>query len=101
MNIGFIGLGVMGSAMVRQLLQKGHTVIGYNRTESKAKELTEAGMVCADSPRAVCATADITLAMVTDSKALENIAEGPDGILAGTGAGKLFSDMSTVSPAAS
>ena len=100
-NLGFIGLGAMGGEMVRQLLGKGHTVTGYNRTASKAKGLIEAGMRWADSPRAVCAAADVTLAMVTDSKALEGICEGPDGVLAGIGAGKLFIDMSTVSPAVS
>ena len=100
-NVGFIGLGVMGSEMVQQLLRKGHTVTGYNRTKSKAQELMDAGMQWADSPRAVCAAADVTIAMVTDSKALEGICEGPDGVLAGIGAGKLFIDMSTVSPAVS
>jgi len=100
-NVGFIGLGVMGSEMVRQLLHKGHAVTGYNRTGYKARELVDAGMRWADSPREVCAAADMTLAMVTDSKALENISEGPDGVLAGIGAGKLFIDMSTVSPAVS
>jgi len=55
----------------------------------------------ADSPRAVCEAAEITIAMVTDSAALENIFDGPEGVLAGIGAGKLFVDMSTVSPAVS
>src|SRR5438067_13477353 len=100
-NIGFIGLGVMGSEMVRQLLQKGHTVTGYNRTASKAQPLIDMGMRRADSPRAVATAADVTIAMVTDSKALEGISEGPDGFLAGLGPGKLFIDMSTVSPAVS
>lgn len=100
-NVGFIGLGVMGSEMVQQLLRKGHSVTGYNRTKSKAQGLIDAGMKWADSPRAVAAAADITIAMVTDSKALEGICEGADGVLAGIGAGKLFIDMSTVSPAVS
>jgi len=100
-NLGFIGLGVMGGEMVRQLLGKGHTVTGFNRTASKATALIDAGMKWADSPRAVCEAADVTFAMVTDSKALEQIAEGPDGGLGGIGAGKLFVDMSTVSPSAS
>jgi 3-hydroxyisobutyrate dehydrogenase-like beta-hydroxyacid dehydrogenase len=100
-NVGFIGLGVMGSEMVRQLLRKGHSVTGYNRTKSKAQGLMDAGMKWADSPRAVAAAADMTIAMVTDSKALECICEGADGVLAGMGSGKLFIDMSTVSPAVS
>jgi 3-hydroxyisobutyrate dehydrogenase-like beta-hydroxyacid dehydrogenase len=100
-NVGFIGLGVMGSEMVLQLLRKGHTVTGFNRTASKAKGLVDAGMRLADSPRAVCASAEMIIAMVTDSKALESIFEGPDGVIAGISAGKLFIDMSTVSPAVS
>jgi len=100
-NLGFVGLGVMGSQMVNRLLAKGHTVCGYNRTRSKAQWLIERGMQWADSPRAVSAAADVTFAMVTNVKALEAIAEGPDGLLAGFSKGKIFIDMSTVSPAAS
>jgi 3-hydroxyisobutyrate dehydrogenase-like beta-hydroxyacid dehydrogenase len=97
-NLGFVGLGVMGGEMVARLLAKGHTVTGYNRTRSKADWLVEKGMKWADSPRAVCAAADVTLTMVTNNAALEAITEGPDGILAAIGKGKILVDMSTVSP---
>src|SRR5579864_5563039 len=97
-NLGFVGLGVMGGDMVARLLDKGHSVTGYNRTKSKAQRLIDRGMKWADSPRAVAAAADVTLAMVTNSAALGTIAEGPDGILAGLSKGKIFVDMSTVSP---
>jgi len=97
-NLGFVGLGVMGGQMVNRLLGKGHTVAGYNRTRSKAQWLIERGMTWADSPRSVAAAADVTFAMVTNSAALGTIAEGPDGILAGLNKGKIFVDMSTVSP---
>jgi 3-hydroxyisobutyrate dehydrogenase-like beta-hydroxyacid dehydrogenase len=100
-NLGFVGLGVMGSQMVNRLLSKGHSVTGYNRTRSKAQWLTEGGMKWADSPRAVAAAADVTFAMVTNSAALESIAEGPDGLLAGLSKGKVFVDISTVSPGVS
>ena len=97
-NLGFVGLGVMGSQMVSRLLDKGHTVTGYNRTRSKAQWLIDKGMKWADSPRAVCGAADVIFAMVTNSAALEAITEGPDGLLAGLTAGRTFVDMSTVSP---
>jgi 3-hydroxyisobutyrate dehydrogenase-like beta-hydroxyacid dehydrogenase len=97
-NLGFIGLGVMGGNMVERLLSKGHTVIGFNRTPSKAQWLVKKGMKLAGSPREVAETADVTFAMVTNSAALKSIAEGPDGILAGLSAGKYFVDISTVSP---
>ena len=91
----------MGSRMVKRLLDAGHTVTGYNRTRSKAQWLLDAGMRWGDTPRAVAEAADITLSMVTNTAALKAVAEGPDGILAGLGPGKIYVDMSTVSPAAS
>jgi 3-hydroxyisobutyrate dehydrogenase-like beta-hydroxyacid dehydrogenase len=100
-NLGFVGLGVMGSQMVSRLLDKGHVVTGYNRTRSKAQWLVDRGMKWGDSPRAVSAAADVTFVMVTNSEALRSVAEGPDGFLAGLSAGKILIDMSTVSPAVS
>src|SRR3979490_3051776 len=100
-NLGFIGLGVMGSQMVNRLLDKGHVVTGYNRTRSKAQSLLDRGMKWGDSPRAVSAAADVTLAMVTNTEALKSVSDGPDGFLAGFSAGKILIDMSTVSPSAS
>ena len=100
-NLGYIGLGVMGGRMAERLLSKGHSVTGYNRTKSKAQWLIDLGMTWADSPRAVAEAADVVFVMVTDSAALEAVANGPDGALAGIGPGKLLIDMSTVSPAVS
>ena len=100
-NLGFVGLGVMGGNMVNRLLSKGHSVTGYNRTRAKAEWLIGRGMRWADSPRAVCAAADIVFSMVTNSAALNIIAEGPDGLLAGLAPGKTLIDMSTVSPTVS
>ena len=98
-NLGFVGLGVMGSEMVLRLLDKGHTVTGYNRTRTKATRLIEKGMQWAGSPREVAAASDFIFSMVTNSAALEMIVEGSDGILAGLASGKVLIDMSTVSPA--
>jgi 3-hydroxyisobutyrate dehydrogenase-like beta-hydroxyacid dehydrogenase len=100
-NLGFIGLGTMGGQMVARLLTKGHTVTGFNRTHSKAESLIGKGMRWASSPREVASAAEITFAMVTDSAALRAIVEGPDGVLNGLGAGKIFVDISTVAPAVS
>jgi len=100
-NLGYIGLGVMGSRMVSRLLEKGHTVTGFNRTRSKAQWLIDKGMRWGDSPRAVCETADVTLSMLTNSAALEEVAAGPNGVIAGISAGKVYVDMSTVAPATS
>ncbi len=98
-ELGFVGLGTMGSRMVKRLLDAGHAVTGYNRTRSKAQWLIEAGMAWGESPRAVAERADICFSMVTNTEALRNIHEGPDGLLAGLRDGKVYVDMSTVSPA--
>jgi 3-hydroxyisobutyrate dehydrogenase-like beta-hydroxyacid dehydrogenase len=87
--------------MVQRLLAAGHTVTGYNRTKSKAQWLLDAGMKWADTPRAVAQAAEITITMVTNTQALQAVTSGADGILAGLTAGKIYIDMSTVSPAAS
>ena len=100
-NLGYIGLGAMGGRIADRLLSKGHTVVGHNRTKSKAQWLLDKGMGWADSPRGVASAADVTFVMVTDTAALNAVAEGPDGFLAGLGPGKTVVDMSTVSPSAS
>ena len=97
-NLGFVGLGVMGGQMVNRLLAKGHTVTGYNRTQAKARWLIDKGMRWAESPRAVAAAASVTFAMVTNAAAISAVTDGPEGLIEGLSAGKLFIDMSTVSP---
>ena len=100
-RLGFVGLGVMGSRVVKRLLDAGHDVTGYNRTASKAQWLVDAGMTLAASPRAVAEAADVTFSMVTNTAALRSVMEGADGLLAGIASGNIHVDMSTVSPAAS
>jgi 3-hydroxyisobutyrate dehydrogenase-like beta-hydroxyacid dehydrogenase len=97
-NLGFIGLGMMGSRIARRLLDSGHQVSGYNRTRAKAESLIKAGLVWKNSPREVVQAADITFSMVMDTAALLSITEGEDGVLAGLTADKIYVDMSTVSP---
>jgi 3-hydroxyisobutyrate dehydrogenase-like beta-hydroxyacid dehydrogenase len=97
-NLGFVGLGLMGSRIVKRLLGAGHQVSGYNRTRAKAEALIQAGMQWKETPGEVAQAADITFSMVMDTAALSSITEGPDGILAGLSPGKIYIDMSTVSP---
>jgi len=91
----------MGSRMTKRLLDAGHVVTGYNRTKAKAQWLIDLGMRWADGPRAVAEAADVVFTMVRDTSALHDVTDGPEGILAGLGPGKIYVDMSTVSPAAS
>jgi 3-hydroxyisobutyrate dehydrogenase-like beta-hydroxyacid dehydrogenase len=100
-NLGYIGLGVMGGRIADRLIAKGHAVTGYNRTREKAQWLVDRGLTLAESPRAVSAAAEVTFVMVTNSAALEAVANGPDGFVAGLAPGKVVVDMSTVSPAMS
>jgi 3-hydroxyisobutyrate dehydrogenase-like beta-hydroxyacid dehydrogenase len=100
-NLGYIGLGAMGSLMADRLMANGHQVTGYNRTKSKADWLVKKGMTLADSPKAVAQAADVIFVMVTNSPALEAVANGADGLLAGLSPGKIVIDMSTVGPATS
>lgn len=98
-TLGFVGLGTMGSRMVKRLLDAGHPVVGYNRTPAKAKPLVDHGMRLAESPRAAAEASDVVFSMVTDPDALRAVVLGPDGIVAGLRPGAVYVDMSTVSPA--
>jgi 3-hydroxyisobutyrate dehydrogenase-like beta-hydroxyacid dehydrogenase len=100
-TIGFVGLGAMGSRITGRLLDAGNGIYGTNRTKSRAQPLIERGLQWRESPRDVAATADVVFSMVTDDAALDAITSGPDGILAGLADGKVYVDMSTVSPRAS
>lgn len=100
-TLGFVGLGAMGGRVAKRLLDAGHTVTGYNRTRNKAEWLLNAGMRWGETPCAVAEASDVVFTMVTNTAALEAVVNGPHGILAGLGPGKVYVDMSTVSPAAS
>jgi 3-hydroxyisobutyrate dehydrogenase-like beta-hydroxyacid dehydrogenase len=91
----------MGGRMAARLLAAGHSVTGWNRTPGRAGWLLEKGMRWADSPRAVAEASEFTLTMVTDTAALQAVTRGEHGVLSGLGPGKVYVDMSTVSPDAS
>jgi len=99
-SLGFIGLGAMGSRMTRRLLDAGHAVVGYNRTPAKAAALVARGMTLAPSPRQVAESVDVLFSMVSNTEALDAIAQGADGVLAGLRQGSTWLEMSTVSPSA-
>jgi len=98
-DVGFVGLGVMGTAISRRLLDAGHTLTVWNRTREKAEPLLAAGARWSESPREVAERSDLVFTMVTNTEAVQAVTEGPDGLLAGLGDGKVYVDMSTASPA--
>jgi 3-hydroxyisobutyrate dehydrogenase-like beta-hydroxyacid dehydrogenase len=97
-TVGFVGLGTMGGTVTARLLDAGHTVHGWNRTREKAQWLVDRGLVLEDSPRAVAEKVDVLFSMVTNTKALDAISRGPDGILAGLKSGQVWVDSTTGSP---
>jgi len=97
-NIGFIGLGIMGTPMAMNLIKAGFKLTVWNRTSDKCNALTEMGAVKAVSPRQVVELSDITIAMLADPRAVEAVCLGDDGVVAGIKPGKGYVDMSTVSP---
>jgi 3-hydroxyisobutyrate dehydrogenase len=99
MQIALAGTGKMGAAMARRLMASGHTVTVWNRTAARAQPLLDEGAVWAASPAALAASADIVLTMLIDEAALDEVYLGADGLLSSPVAGRLFIDMSTVSPA--
>ncbi|HTJ27282.1 MAG TPA: NAD(P)-dependent oxidoreductase [Candidatus Limnocylindria bacterium] len=98
LKVGIVGLGDMGGGMADRLLAAGYETYGYNRTRAKAAKYEAKGMKVADSPRAVAQAADLVITMVTNNDALQAVFNGPDGILAGPGKGKIVAEMSTTSP---
>ena len=97
-ELGYVGLGTMGSAISLRLLQAGHEVRVWNRTREKAEPLMEAGAQWAKSPREVAAGSEIVFTMVRDTAAVQAVVKGEDGILAALGPGKVYVDMTTASP---
>ncbi|HVR73820.1 MAG TPA: NAD(P)-dependent oxidoreductase [Planctomycetota bacterium] len=97
-TIGFIGLGIMGQPMARNLLKAGYTVSVYNRTKARARPLEADGARVAASPRECASVSDVVITIVTDSPDVEAVLFGPDGAAEGAKQGAVFIDMSTISP---
>ena len=100
-NVGWLGLGSMGSLVVERLLEAGREVTGWNRSPEKGEPLMAKGMRRAATPREVAERSDALFSMLTDARAVEAVAYGPDGLIAGLRPGAVYADMSTISPDAS
>jgi 2-hydroxy-3-oxopropionate reductase len=98
-RVGFIGLGVMGLPMARNLLAAGYQVVAHSRSPAPVAEVVQAGASGVDTPAAVAARSDLTVLMLPDDPAVERVVEGPGGVVEGAAPGHLLVDMSTVSPA--
>ncbi|CAL1392966.1 unnamed protein product [Linum trigynum] len=98
MEIGFLGLGIMGKAMSMNLIKKGFKVTVWNRTLSRCDELVEMGASVGETPAAVVKKCKITIAMVSDPAAALSVVFDKDGVLEEMSSGKGYVDMSTVDP---
>ena len=97
-KIGFIGLGIMGKPMARNLMKAGYSLVVYNRTASKVQELVHAGAQETGSPKEVAENSHIIITMVSDSPEVEEVILGPKGVIEGLKAGSVVIDMSSISP---
>jgi 3-hydroxyisobutyrate dehydrogenase len=99
-RIGFIGLGIMGRGMARNLLKAGFSVVAWNRTASRIDELEAEGAARGESPADVAAKSDIIITCVSDTPDVEQVILGEHGVIEGAREGALVIDMSTISPQA-
>ncbi len=97
-NIGFVGLGIMGRPMLRNLLKAGHMVVAYGRTPAKLDAVVADGAQRGASNADVGARADIVITMLPDGPEVEEVVLGANGILSGAKAGSLIVDMSSINP---
>lgn len=97
-QIGFIGLGIMGKPMAKNLIKSGFSVVVHNRSRAKVDELVKDGAVGASSPKEVASGVDVIITMLPNSPDVELVALGPGGIKEGAKPGQLFIDMSTINP---
>ena len=97
-KIGFLGMGIMGASMARNLLKAGHAVTVYNRTAAKCAPLKEAGAAVAGTPTEAALGAEVVISIVNDSPDVEEVLLGPQGAVHGAKAGAVFIDMTTCAP---
>lgn len=97
-TVGFIGLGIMGRPMAKNLMEAGYDLVVHNRSPEKAEELAGEGATAADSPREVAEGCDVVITMLPDSPQVEEVLAGEGGVFEGVREGALIVDMSTISP---
>jgi 2-hydroxy-3-oxopropionate reductase len=96
--IGFIGLGIMGRPMAKNVRKAGYPLVVHNRSRAAVDDLVQAGARAATSPREVAAQCDVLITMLPNSPDVDLVALGKDGIIEGARRGLVFVDMSTISP---
>ena len=98
-TVGYIGLGIMGKSMARNIMKAGFPVVVHNRSRAAVDELVSEGAMAANSPSDVAAQVDVVFTNLPDSPDVENVALGADGIIEGAHSDLIFVDNSTIKPA--
>ncbi len=98
MNVGFIGLGIMGKPMARNLIKAGHQLVVYDLMQESVNEAVAFGASQGSSPKDVAARSQVTITMVPDGPEVEQAILGPQGALEGAAPGSIIVDMSSISP---
>jgi 3-hydroxyisobutyrate dehydrogenase-like beta-hydroxyacid dehydrogenase len=88
LNVGFIGLGIMGQPMAQNVVKGGHALTVFNRSSEKAKSFGDAGATVVPTPKAVAQASDVIILMLAGPEAIDAVLEGPDGLMAGLQAGQ-------------
>ena len=101
MKIGFIGLGIMGRPMSKNLLKAGFELVVCSRTQSSVDELVAAGATSAPTPRELAALVDVVITMLPNSPEVREVILGPNGVIEGAKPGCIVADMSSIAPLAS
>jgi len=97
-KVGFIGLGIMGKPMARNLLKAGFPLVVFSRSKRPVEELVKEGAVSGDSPREVAERSEVLITMLPDSPEVKEVILGKDGILQGAKTGTVVIDMSSINP---
>jgi 2-hydroxy-3-oxopropionate reductase len=97
-KIGFIGLGIMGKPMCKNLLKAGYQIVVFTRKRAVAEELVALGASAANSPRDVAARSEAVITMLPDSPDVEDVVLGKDGVIEGASRGSVLIDMSSIAP---
>jgi len=97
-KIGFIGLGIMGRPMSKNLLKAGYELTVYNRSKASIEELVREGAAAVNSPREVAENSDVVITVVTDTPDVESVILGEHGVIEGVRKDMIVIDMSTISP---
>ena len=99
LKVGYIGLGLMGKSIARNILKAGFTVVVHNRSRAAVDELVAEGAIAANSPKEVAELVDVVFTNLPDTPDVEKVVLGDNGIITGAHAGLIVIDNSTIKPA--